>query len=243
MGRDSDSRWGEMNDFVGVYKLLSLGLSYPDAASWSDLKAILDAAESVIHSELLKPVESLKTLVATTSSTDMESDYLRIFDVGGRISPYETEYLTEKISRKPHELADIAGFYRAFFCDADESSQRKEAFDHIAVELEFMAFLGFKARYAIAHELMDQLEVVQSAKKKFLSEHLLKWGFFYCTQVQKLEGEGIYKALSNILELVLVAECVAFGFEPDSFRLEMERLPYEGIRGAELTCGQTCTEA
>ena len=131
-------------------------------------------------------------------------------------------------------------FYQAFSCEVGD--ERKEASDHIAVELEFLAFLGLKELYAGTRGLTNELGVVRDAKKKFLNEHVLKWGFFYCTQVEKLTDAEFYITLSRSLELVLTAECVANGFDPDSFRREMSRLPYEGIRGDEFACGQTCVE-
>ena len=60
----------------------------------------LDSTQAVIASKI---GERMAALDLATSQ-----DYLSIFDLGREISSYETEYISEKLSRKPFELADIA---------------------------------------------------------------------------------------------------------------------------------------
>jgi TorA maturation chaperone TorD len=169
---------------------------------------------------------------------DMESEYLRIFDMGKIISPYETEYLQEKISRKPFELADVAGFYQAFGFDVNDGEEHRESVDHIAVELEFMAILAYKELYAEERGQEEHLMVVREAQKKFLHEHLARWGYFFCSRLQKIACEGYYKQLGNMLESVLNAECEKHGLDISRYEKELNRdVPGTG-REEELTCGQ-----
>jgi TorA maturation chaperone TorD len=79
---------------------------------------------------------------------NLQSEYLKIFGniVGTQCPPYETQYHGAHIFMQAQELADIAGFYRAWGLDLSE--QAKERVDHIWVELEFMSYLAFKEAYA-----------------------------------------------------------------------------------------------
>ncbi len=63
--------------------------------------------------------------------------------------PYETEYTTPDALYKAHQLADIAGFYRAF--GLEMSTENRERPDHLAAELEFMHFLALKEAQAMGN--------------------------------------------------------------------------------------------
>ena len=66
---------------------------------------------------------------------DLRSAYVDLFDRGGdRASLYETEYGRMRGMSKGNDLADIAGFYRAFGLDLDPDTAR-ETGDHVAIEL------------------------------------------------------------------------------------------------------------
>lgn len=90
----------------------------------------------------------------------------------GDISPYETGYEPRPGAPggKTFQLADIAGFYRAFGFEV-----KGERPDHIVPELEFMALLLAKEAYATLSGEDAGAEVCRKARESFLSEHLLVW--------------------------------------------------------------------
>ena len=135
-----------MVDLIYIYKILSLGLAYPDKKNWAMIDKHIMAIENLLVGELSTRVAGFKRdLLKNQQRIDeIKADYLSLFDIGRKVSPYETEYMAEKVSRKPFELADIAGFYAAFGFDVNEETRNKEALDHISIELEFMAILSWK---------------------------------------------------------------------------------------------------
>ena len=227
-----------MVEFIYLYKILSLGLSYPDEKNWALIESLLMKSEDTFDGEALARIRGFKGYFIENRHRidDIKSEYLYIFDIGRAISPYETEYITEQLSRKPFELADIAGFYSAFGFSVNEDMRNKEAVDHISVELEFMAILEWKEQYALEKKQEENARIVRDARIKFLKEHLAKWGFFYCRQILGLEGDRFFKRLAEILEFFLTVECERIKLDPSLFDKEMRREPYSGVRGEELTC-------
>ncbi|MEO5359845.1 MAG: molecular chaperone TorD family protein [Nitrospirota bacterium] len=232
-----------MEELVYLYKLASLGLTYPNEAHWSAIERIVSEREALFEGETLDMVSDFSGQFNGVSIGDVRSDYLTFFDLGGQISPYETEYLTEKISRKPFELADIAGFYRAFGLSVNQTSDDKEMVDHISVELEFMALLTSKEIYAIETNSKEHEEIVVDAKRKFLKDHLARWGFYYCRQLESLEGGGLYKSLGKIVEAVLTLECERYGLDKTVFNKDLTREALNGVRSDTLACGPLSGEA
>ncbi len=225
---------------IYLYKTLSLGLAYPQEGNWMMFEGLLSACGDLLEGDLSSAMRDFKSsfLANRHRVRDMGSEYLRIFDMGRLISPYETEYLQEKISRKPFELADIAGFYQAFGFDVSDGAEHREPVDHVAVELEFMAILAYKERYAGENHQDDRLAIVREAQKKFLHDHLARWGFFYCSRIREIECEDYYKHLGKVLHAVLTAECETHGLDVAGYEKEITQEAKRGMQEEELSCGQ-----
>ncbi len=227
-----------MIGLMTLYKILSLGLAYPDEENWNMMEKMLIRNEDLFEGDLSSRVESFKRYFIENRDRidDIKSEYLAIFDVGRAIAPYETEYMREKVSRKAFELADIAGFYSAFGFSVNDDIKNKEALDHMAVELEFMALLEWKEQYAKEKGQMENVGIVRDAKMKFLKEHLAKWGFLYCRRIYGLKGACFYIRPAKILECVLALQCERYHIDTSLLDLEMTREPHTGVRSDELTC-------
>ncbi len=227
-----------MVGLLNLYKILSLGLSYPEENNWVLIESQFTMTKDLFEGEMLSRLNSVKEYFIENRRRieDIKSEYLNIFDVGRKISPYETEYMTEKLSRKPFELADIAGFYTAFGLRVNEKMRNKEALDHISIELEFMAILEWKEQYALENGQEENLKIVKDAKLKFLQEHLAKWGFFFCRQIYGLERDSFFIRLAKLFELVLILECQRYSLDVSIFDKQISREPYSGVRSEELTC-------
>ncbi len=227
-----------MTGLIYLYKLLSLGLAYPEENNWAMIEKQFEMSEDLFEGEMLTRLNSFKEYFNKNKHriADIKSEYLNIFDVGRKISPYETEYMTEKLSRKPFELADIAGFYTAFGLNVTEEMRNKEALDHISIELEFMAILAWKEQCALENGQKENEKIVKDAKLKFFREHLAKWGFFFCRQIYGPGGDGLFIRLARLLELVLILECQRYSLDASIFDKQISREPYNGVRSEKLTC-------
>lgn len=124
--------------------------------------------------------------------------------------PFETDYTARDVWRQGRELADLAGFYRAFGLE-----QVHERPDAIGVELEFLHAITYKRVWAAAHEEAEHAEVCRSAEEAFLRDHLLRWGPGFATRVERVAGSGPYAMAARLLLLLLRADAARLGVAVD----------------------------
>ncbi len=128
--------------------------------------------------------------------------------VSSNCPPYETEYINSKFTfQRSQGLADIAGFYSAF--GLEPSSAHPERHDHLALELEFMAFLLGLERTAATSDNADRVErstICRDAQRKFLAEHLVWWVPTFARLLSLQDPGGFYDAVSQFLAALMTAE-------------------------------------
>ena len=153
-----------LGDRARDFALASALSSYPD----EDVEATLRAIGPSIPAQ--HAARAFVRALATPGGLDeLRSSYVDLFDRGdARIPLYETEYGRMRGMSKGRDLADISGFYKAFGLEIDAS----EMLDHIAVELEFYAVLLAKQDYLERAGDAEGREVVEDARRKFLTDHL-----------------------------------------------------------------------
>jgi TorA maturation chaperone TorD len=122
--------------------------------------------------------------------------------------PYETDYTAREIWRQSQQLADLAGFYRAF--GLDPVGERADA---ISVELEFAHVVVYKRVWAELRDEPEHAEVCRRAEEAFLREHLLRWGPGFGRRVHRLGGDGPYGAVGRLLWTFLASEAERLGME------------------------------
>lgn len=108
------------------------------------------------------------------------------------------------------EMADIAGFYRAFGVYVKE-----ERPDYLSMELEFMRLIALKESKALLTGDMENHEICLSAQKKFLEAHLGRW----TATVTKVTGEiKFYAPMSRFLHKWIIRECEYLNAAPDELK-------------------------
>lgn len=130
--------------------------------------------------------------------------------------PYETQYGVSHIFLQSQQLADIAGFYKAFGLRLDEKAH--ERVDHLAVELEFLAFLSLKEAHALEGQKAAQVDICRDAQRKFLKDHLGRWLPAFGDCIKRKLPEGAYTKVTQALVLFVAWECRRLGVAPSPLR-------------------------
>jgi TorA maturation chaperone TorD len=219
-----------------LYRFLATAFRDPKCPVWSSLllsdnQRIVAQANELLSGELacgdiplglgeLPPRElNLQRLFAEMEgSIDKQvAEYDRVFGLvtAKECPPYETEYYPPKESfQRAQQLADIAGFYRAFGLEPSAASPERP--DHIALELEFMSFLQMKKRLALASisttpEDSEQAMICEDAARKFFATHLCWWVPAFATSLRHKAAGGFYGELAKALAAWLPAERTRWG--------------------------------
>jgi TorA maturation chaperone TorD len=149
-----------------------------------------------------------------------------------RVPAYETEYGDDALLQRPHELSDIGGFLGAFGLRNDPRSH--ERVDHVACELEFLAFLARKLAYALETGDTAMRDDTRRAEALFLRDHVGRFIPSFCARVRREDPAGYYGALAALCHLLVLDDCRAHAIEPGPETLRL-RLPLED--GAPVACG------
>ncbi|MFZ5817532.1 MAG: TorD/DmsD family molecular chaperone [Bacillota bacterium] len=178
-----------------VYGALSRGLLYPVAGLLLELRGdgLLRALRASLPAEAAGMAERCQA--ALDGPGDREAEYNGLF--GGQAVPcplYETEYTGAHVWMQTQQMADIAGFYRAF--GVDTPGERP---DGLAAELEFMGLLCLKEAVAQAEGLYEEAALCADAQTKFLTEHLGRWLPKVVERVERLGAEGYYPELLRLV--------------------------------------------
>ena len=209
-----------------LYRFSALALVDPLAGSWSRLAD--RPSQECVHAacELLRDEAAAATPLGLgelpldrldpdavfarlpASSEELNAEYERTFGllVTAGCPPYETEYIDSKLSfQRSAELADIAGFYRAF--GMDPGADPPERPDHIALELEFMAVLIDLECRATTDE---QFQVSRQAQADFIRGHLSWWVPTFARLLAKENPDSFFVAVGHLLCAFLPRERMQF---------------------------------
>jgi TorA maturation chaperone TorD len=140
---------------------------------------------------------------------------------------YETDFGAGDVWRQSQELADLAGFYRAFGVDV-----QGERPDNAPVELEFLHVLAFKAGWALARDETEHAEVCDRAEEAFLRDHALRWIPSLAERIAAAAVDGPYAAAAMLIRELLRAEAarrgLAFSMGAESAVPDPELVAAEG---------------
>ena len=194
-------------DRARVYRLLARTFQPPepprvDAIRREDLPKLRAALERLgATPELLALAERVIECLLDAEIARLEREYDSAFEVssGAARPPNETAHVPEtpqEALTRTYELADIAGFYRAFGAEVEPGSERV---DHIAAELEFMHLLAVKEALAKARDETEKAEICRDGAASFLRDHLGRWCAKLCAQLQAESGGQLYQAAGELL--------------------------------------------
>jgi TorA maturation chaperone TorD len=189
-----------------LYRFLSLACAYPTADTCASLRDMAESA--LVGAAVLGPrVESAaRDLCARLEQSDdgaMELAHTGVFTLTSSVvcPAYETAYTAKHLFQASEQMADVAGFYRAFGVDT-----RDERPDSLAMELEFAYLLALKEAYAIEHHGRPQVAICRRAERAFLRDHLGRWGDAVAERMVSQDPEGTVGAAGSLLTTFLAWE-------------------------------------
>lgn len=146
--------------------------------------------------------------VTCQSLEELQAAHRFAFGLAGSLC-YETEYGLPHEYRQSQELADLAGFYRAFGFQV--GGPKRERPDHLVVELEFMSLLALKTALASQAGNQEQVEICMDASRKFLEDHLGKWIEIFRQSLTLTVDEGVFRALAEFTSKLVLEDAVRLG--------------------------------
>ena len=206
---------GEGVELVAAWRLLSLGFTAPDEETLAEIEALAGAlldrpeAESAVAQQL---VDLLAGLGDGEAVDELAGAYQALFGGEVAVPPYEGSYEGDPF-RHTRQMADVAGFYRAF--GAEAHGPAAERVDHAGCELEFLAFLGAKRLALAAEGRDDDAHTCREIEDLFLRDHLGRWLPAFCRDIAARTSTPFYAALARAGEQVVTGELARRGIEPE----------------------------
>ncbi len=151
---------------------------------------------------LLEQIDALKKVLPTSDMESLLEGYSRAFEPsGGLLAPptetFHTSTTPGHAITRHVEVADVAGFYKAFGVKVAEGSERP---DHITAELEFLQLLALKEAQALEDEGGEEnASICLNATRSFLKDHLLLWVVPFAEKLENPAVHPFYQALGQLL--------------------------------------------
>lgn len=200
---------------AAVYELLAVAFAYPDAESLDELRELLDLIrdhEAAGATSLRDALDEVAECAVSANVAMLGAEHTRLFAGQVACSAHETEYEFDPFA-KSRQLADIAGFYRAF--GLKPVGERSGPPDFIATECEFMGFLLRKQVYAAAEGLDAQEAICLEAQRSFLEDHLGRWVPVFERELRgQLEVPSLYLAAARLCARFVADEVALLDVRP-----------------------------
>jgi TorA maturation chaperone TorD len=171
------------------------------ASEWRLLSALFSRPTADWRREITAAREecsnaNLRQASAAALEEAAEGVYHSIFGPGGPAAPREASYRTTL--QLGYLLAELEAYYCAFAYEPDSH----EPIDHVATEIDFIAFLRLKEALARAHDQLDEADIVRSAAETFLADHLSAIAEPLCNSLQHSGFAYLQQASQLLLERV-----------------------------------------
>jgi TorA maturation chaperone TorD len=181
-----------------LYRFFAISLLYPEDAR---LQALEDVAASVEERELApfafhRAWSDLTQVLRSGIDRGLaEKEYVRLFSVstgGAPCPPHESYYLATPGKAAASVALELEAEYRRLGLTL--SPEARTLPDHVAAEMEAMAFVCGKEAEAWASRSLSRAAEVLEHERSFLDTHLGRWFPLFSERVLQ-SGEGFYTAV------------------------------------------------
>jgi DMSO reductase family type II enzyme chaperone len=213
-----------------TYRLLSQALSYPTPEGVRQLieedVPLAEELASGLPSDVRTALGEVARSLRGVAPEDLEAAHRSAFSHvhSADCSAFEDDYIDGNLWLRSHQLADIAGFYRAFGV-----THRSERPDHVAVELEFLHLVSCKLAQALASGETEHVEVCARAEDRFLRDHALRWMPGFARRLARVSPAGPYRSIAALLAALVRAESDRIGVRPGWGAVPEPELEPEGM--------------
>ena len=189
------SKVSESSPRSDVYALLSSAYSFPDESFYGDAK------DGQLAEQLAGALSQLPYRLRTSDLSwklpdtydEMQSEYIRLFQIGGRRGPPCPLHAGHYTRDRSRTLQNLIRFYNYFGFRVMECVMP----DHLAVQLEFMSEL---ASGGVAEEASSQ-----RAQRDFLQNHL-GWTETLWGRVATAGPHPFYRSLTALTARLIAAD-------------------------------------
>jgi len=195
-------------DRARAYRVLARLFAPPEARSLdalrqNELPALIGALERLgSDAALMSAAEDLARLLADADPRSLQRSFEATFEASGglRCSANEAAHTADTPGHsltRTFEIADVAGFYRAFGVEVTPGTERP---DHITAELDFMHLLAVKESVARSEEGEgEHVAVCCDASRTFLRDHLGRWTQRFAERLGEVAADPFYAAAGLLL--------------------------------------------
>jgi len=233
----------------GIYSLLSK--IYKEEQTVESLQDLLNNVDTILTSgselldgafmDVFEHLQSLRMLIndlLKQDSKQMQSllakEYAHLFLGFGKFHPSESSYRSESGSIMQEFRDDVLEVYKKF--GVRKIDEFKEPEDHIAVELQFMAYLCRRTIEALNNGGgLSEAKKYLEAQRDFLNNHLASWVPKLAEDILKSAENGFYKEAAYLTakfiqaEKVSIPRLISVENMPDPKESVVEELPKESL--------------
>ncbi|TDA70098.1 MAG: hypothetical protein D9V47_02795 [Clostridia bacterium] len=195
-----------------AYRLISSMLIYPEEER---LRTVAAAAagllpeSSVLAEFLFYPQwqRLLACLAEVAGRRSLGEDYVRLFWHGSGAAPclpYESVYADPNRQAAPWIMAMLEDEYGQAGLTLSASVEPP---DHIAVEMEFMAYLCCQEVEAWREGNLAQGLVAMGRQLAFLDRHLIRWVPGWAVKVMEADTSGVYLVVAEAARVFVLHDC------------------------------------
>lgn len=210
-----------MSERQGMYRFLArIFHSEVDCELLSEISQMDLSTRSGVQ-EIDKGFQMLDAFMRKVNETtliDLAAEYARLFLGAGSKQigcafPFESVYTSPRGLLMQEARDQVVDIYRQ--SGIQRSSEFHDLEDHIALELEFIAFLSEKTGQAVEEQVENSLETLLQKQQEFLDKHLCNWVPRFCSDVIHCASLDFYKAIASIttgyitLDHSLIADLLA----------------------------------
>jgi TorA maturation chaperone TorD len=131
---------------------------------------------------------------------ELAADYASLFLGTGKhpAHPYESVHTSEDGIIMRESWNDVLQIYGEYGLKKEGHFTQPE--DHIAIELEFMAYLCMETQKAIDMEDSKNIKVMIKAQKNFIKKHLVSWVPNFCNDI--INGSTKFTFYGSVAKIV-----------------------------------------